>query len=127
MNTLRHILAPVAGIVIYIVMLVLAPFIRSLLQLIYNASDPMDPIDGWGTCIISMFLAVIAADAVSMWIAPNKYYIGTITIAIVSTAAMIIAMTSGVNFNIIASTIGTTIANVVMVAYTIKSETTKSL
>lgn len=125
MNTLRHILAPIAGIVIYIVMLVLAPFVRSLLQLIYNAADPTDPIEGWGTCIISMFLAVITADAVSMWIAPNKYYISTITVAIVSTAAMIIAMTVGVNFNIIASLIGTTIANIAMIAYTLTNKKLK--
>lgn len=123
MNTLRHILASIAGVVTYIVMIILAPYIRSLLNIIYSAAmPPNETTYGWGACFISMFLAVLVADAVSIWIAPNKHYIGTITIAVISTAAMIFAMTIGVNVNIIASTIGTTLANIAMVVYTLSNK-----
>lgn len=123
MNTLRHILASIAGVVTYIVMIILAPYIRSLLNIIYSAAmPPNETTYGWGACLISMALSVIVADAVSMAIAPNKQYIYTIIIAIVSTTAMIFAMTIGVDVNIIASTVGTTIANIVMVVSSISNK-----
>lgn len=123
MNTLRHILAPIAGIIAYAAMMILAPYLRSLLNTIYSATmPPNESVYGWGACLISMALSVIVADVVSMTIAPNKQYIGTITIAIVSTAAMIFAMTIGVDVNIIASTVGTTIANIAMVVSSISNK-----
>lgn len=123
MNTLRHILAPIAGIIAYAAMMILAPYLRSLLNIIYSAAmPPNESVYGWGACLISMALSVIVADVVSMTIAPNKQYIGTITIAIVSTAAMIFAMTIGVDVNIIASTVGTTIANIAMVVSSISNK-----
>ena len=123
MNTLRHILAPIAGVIAYTIMMVLAPYIRSLLNIIYSAAlPPNETVYGWGACLISMALAVVVADAVSMAIAPNKQYIGNIIIAIASTAAMILAMTIGVDVNIIASIVGTTMANIGMVVYTLSNK-----
>lgn len=126
MNALRHILAPIAGVIAYTIMMVLAPYIRSLLNIIYSAAmPPNETVYGWGACLVSMALAVIVADLVSMIIAPNKQYIGTITIAIVSTAAMILAMTIGVDVNIIASIVGTTIANIAMVVSSLSNKKLK--
>ena len=124
-NIFRHILACIAGIATYLFLICFAKYIRWFISLIYASGGPDYRIGDFFAFFITMALIVSAADIAAMHIVPSRRYIPTIAVAVVSVGAMIMALTIGINSNMIGSLLGTLVANGVMITLSIISKDEK--
>ena len=122
MNVFRHILAGLAGIATYLLLMCLAKPIHTFIGAFYASGGRDYAISEPVAYFITMAIVVSIAHAAAMFIAPGKRYIPAIVITVISVGAMILAMTIGVNWNIIGSLLGTLAANVIMIIASIKSK-----